>query len=265
MSAPPGPTRGRPEDRLRGDRVGNVRRTPPGRCATTLPMKGRERRDSSPLRLKRLWGGCGAAGPRPVLMCFYRFDETDAPRSRFPHALRLAALPRALPDHPSPPLLTTTRGGHDARVHRRHRPAVQRRAASRRTPSIDVLKDPRGIHPPGFIARPQPADIEKRGSDALPTDGMGGVWHGAGPRLGNDAASAEQGSGIKGLGSIPCMAGGLLLAQSRRHPGEGRDPAARESAKLSRTRLSKPSCMNRSPSAPLGPGLRRDDDREGRR
>jgi hypothetical protein len=55
----------------------------------------------------------------------------------------------------------------------RQQSAVQQRAASRRTPSIDVLKVPRGILPPGFIARPQPADIEKRGSDALPTDGMG--------------------------------------------------------------------------------------------
>ena len=43
-------------------------------------------------------------------------------------------------------------------------------------PSIDIRKDPRSIHPPGFFARPQPADIEKRGSDALPTDGMQALW-----------------------------------------------------------------------------------------
>ena len=49
----------------------------------------------------------------------------------------------------------------------------KKRAASRRASSIDARKDPRSLHPPGFIARPQPADIEKRGSDALPTDGMG--------------------------------------------------------------------------------------------
>ena len=59
-------------------------------------------------------------------------------------------------------------------------PAVRllQRAASRQTASITDRKDPRSIHPPGFIARPQPADIEKRGSDALPTDGMGEVWSG---------------------------------------------------------------------------------------
>ena len=57
-------------------------------------------------------------------------------------------------------------------------PAVQllQRAASRQAASITARKDPRSIHPPGFIARPQPADIEKRGSDALPTDGMQALW-----------------------------------------------------------------------------------------
>ncbi|WP_332660372.1 hypothetical protein, partial [Brevundimonas sp.] len=44
---------------------------------------------------------------------------------------------------------------------------------------------------PGFIARPQPADIEKRGSDALPTDGMGGLWGGGYMRLRDDAAARE--------------------------------------------------------------------------
>jgi hypothetical protein len=54
-------------------------------------------------------------------------------------------------------------------------PLYPRRAASRKTPSIDVRRDPRNIHLPGFIARPQPVDIEERGSDALPTDGMEGL------------------------------------------------------------------------------------------
>ena len=36
----------------------------------------------------------------------------------------------------------------------------ERRAASTQRPSIDLRKDPRSLHPPGFIARPQPAAIE---------------------------------------------------------------------------------------------------------
>ena len=39
-------------------------------------------------------------------------------------------------------------------------------------PSIDLREAPRTLHRPGFIARPQPAAIEERGSDALPVDGM---------------------------------------------------------------------------------------------
>ena len=45
---------------------------------------------------------------------------------------------------------------------------TSRRAASKRAGSIPAREDPRTLHRPGFIARPQPADIEERGSDALP-------------------------------------------------------------------------------------------------
>jgi hypothetical protein len=49
------------------------------------------------------------------------------------------------------------------------------RAASKQGPSIDLREDPRTLLRPGFIARPQPAAIEERGSDALPVDGMGSI------------------------------------------------------------------------------------------
>src|SRR5690606_30793775 len=57
-----------------------------------------------------------------------------------------------------------------------------RRAASKRTPSIDVLEDPRTLLRPGFIARPQPAVIESAGSDALPADGMARIVGGRSPQ-----------------------------------------------------------------------------------
>src|SRR5690606_30231099 len=53
---------------------------------------------------------------------------------------------------------------------------IRRRAASKRASSLDVREDPGGMLPPGFIAQPQPAAIEERGSDALPVDGMRELW-----------------------------------------------------------------------------------------
>ena len=50
-------------------------------------------------------------------------------------------------------------------------PSKGARRASGQDPSLPD-EDPRAFLRPGFIARPQPADIEERGSDALPTDGM---------------------------------------------------------------------------------------------
>ena len=87
---------------------------------------------------------------------------------RFPRALRLAAFMRALPDHPPGPLLDRRRGErHVTRTDRR----APRPAASRRTPSIDARKDPRGTLPPGFIARPQPAAIENVDPTPSPSTG----------------------------------------------------------------------------------------------
>ena len=80
--------------------------------------------------------------------------DGTAPRSRFPRALRVVALSSDL---------TGSRRRHCCRRRAADMTFVggphKRRAASRRRPSIDLRKDPRGIHPPGFIARPQPADI----------------------------------------------------------------------------------------------------------
>jgi hypothetical protein len=45
--------------------------------------------------------------------------------------------------------------------------------------------DPRGIHPPGFIARPQPADIEALDPTPSPPTGWGD--YGAGLRATNDS------------------------------------------------------------------------------
>ena len=78
-------------------------RSPPGLgCASpSLPMKGREN-DSARLFaacVRGGWGGRGAAGPRPVLCMFYRFDEADLPRAAVFHAPSgWRPLLRALPD-----------------------------------------------------------------------------------------------------------------------------------------------------------------------
>jgi hypothetical protein len=128
-------------------------------------------------------------------MWFTVSTRQTVPRSRFPHALRLAALPSGLcriaPD-------ALRRPGRDGHTPASARPSdrTERRAASKGAGSIPALEDPRTLHRPGFIARPQPAAIEERGSDALPTDGMrklcagfllrledrlekrGGVWKG---------------------------------------------------------------------------------------
>ena len=100
--------------------------------------------------------------------------DGTAPRSRFPRALRLAALASGLTGSPPLTLLPATREGLGAASSPLHW-----RAASRRRPSIDLRKDPRSIHPPGFIARPQPADIGALDPTPSPPTGWAGVWHGS--------------------------------------------------------------------------------------
>jgi hypothetical protein len=67
----------------------------------------------------------------------------------------------------------------------------RKRAASRRTPSIDIRMVPPGLLPAGFIARPRPAAIEERGSDALPTDGMDGSLARVPAMMADDVAGSE--------------------------------------------------------------------------
>ncbi len=177
-------------------------------------MKGREgvclAHDCSPAVSRR----CGEGAERPGLArCCCRVTvstKQTAPRSRFPRALRWGPCSDLAGSSPGP-LLDRTRD----ELHTRWRiDSLLKPAASRRTPSIDARKDPRPILPPGFIARPQPAAIEERGSDALPTDGMGELWGGAFLRRGNDAAGWGKRRGVKGLGSETCLAGGGLPALS---------------------------------------------------
>ena len=81
-----------------------------------------------------------------------------------------------------------------------------RRAASKQAGSIPAREDPRTILRPGFIARPQPAAIEERGSDALPTDGMPLWCHGFPLRRVQDADSRAMLFDYSGLASESMMA-----------------------------------------------------------
>ena len=118
-------------------------------------------------RLGRARGG--RASPGAVVELPFRRSR-PAPRSRFPRALRLAALASGLTGSPPRTLLTAAREGHGLASSPLHWPA-----ASRQGPSIDPRKDPRGIHPPGFIARPQPTDIGALDPTPSPPTGWAGV------------------------------------------------------------------------------------------
>ena len=107
-------------------------------------------------------------------------------RSRPPRAAVIHApsgwrpLLRAWPDHRRRPC--GRRRAADMTVVFRQRSA-ERRAASRRRPSIDLRKDPRTLLRPGFIARPQPAAIENVDPTPSPPTGWGyyaGGFSGAG-------------------------------------------------------------------------------------
>jgi hypothetical protein len=126
---------------------------------------------SLPERLGRARGG--RASPGAVVELPFRRSR-PAPRGRFPRAFRVVALSSDL---------TGSRRRHCCRRRAADMTFVggphRKRAASRRRPSIDLRKDPRSIHPPGFIARPQPADIGALDPTPSPPTGWPGVWHGA--------------------------------------------------------------------------------------
>ena len=120
-------------------------------------------------------GGCGTAGPRPVLLCCYRFDETGCPARSFSTCPPtggpcLKAFDGSRRDH-----CWSRRGAGLTPFRTTPSARASRRAASKQRPSIDLREDPRTLPRPGFIARPQPAAIEERGSDALPVRRDGGI------------------------------------------------------------------------------------------
>ena len=94
-----------------------------------------------------------------------------APRSRFPRALRLAALASGLTGSPPLTLLPSARGGHDFR----RRPAQEARGeqaqAIHRPPQGPPRYPSPGLHRSTTARRHRGA-----GSDALPTDGMSKLW-----------------------------------------------------------------------------------------
>jgi len=200
------------------------------------------------------WGGRGAAGPRPVLLCCYRFDEADLPRAAVFHAPSgWRPLLRALPDHRRRHCWLRRAADMTACVGGPHR----KRAASRRTPSIDVLKDPRSIHSPGFIARPQPAAIEERGSDALPTDGMGSSLGGGLPMAGRGRCDFLLASEVSGLAARDMLtigewvAGFLILLPMGEGGRRSRSDEGRMVEAARPPRDSRPSPLSaRTPAAP---------------
>ena len=116
------------------------------------------------------WGGCGTAGLARLWMWCTVSTRQSVPRGRYPLAPPAGGPSRASPAIPLP----RRRGRRKAERadSADSSGSDHRRAASNQTPSIDVREDPRTLLRPGFIARPQPAVIEERGSDALPADGM---------------------------------------------------------------------------------------------
>ena len=159
---------------------------------------------SSPLSFEAVTGRARDAGPRPVLDRFTVLTRSTSRVVVWTRALRLAAFRYGLAGSPPPTLLPATRGGHDRSVRVRQRPAVLMRAASRRTGSVPALKAPCTLLRAGFIARPQPAVVEQRGSDALPIDGMGELWSGFFLRRAHGTVEAEKARGVKGLGCRDC-------------------------------------------------------------
>jgi len=198
--------------RSRSDRVGAVRRgesrclrrrvlptPPPLRGAVVVvmsapptfppPPEGEGEglaHDCSPLRLKRVGRARGGrASPGALNVLPFRRDRS--PRAAVFHAPSgWRPWLRALPDHRRRHCwlrraadMTCVGGPH------------RKRAASRRTPSIDIRMVPPGLLPAGFIARPRPAAIEERGSDALPTDGMDGSLARVPAMMADDVAGSE--------------------------------------------------------------------------
>ena len=94
-----------------------------------------------------MWGGRGTAGPRPVLLCCYRFDETGCPARPFSACPSIAGPSRTSSTHRPGVLADRPRDGLVLPV-RRTAVTIRRRAASKRASSIDVRRGPRGYASP---------------------------------------------------------------------------------------------------------------------
>jgi hypothetical protein len=126
---------------------------------------------SLPERSGRVRGG--RASPGAVVELPFRRSR-PAPRSRFPRALRLAALASGLTGSPPMTLLPSARGGHDFRRRSAQEARGEQAEAIHRPPQGPPRYPSPGLHRSTTARRHRGA-----GSDALPTDGMGRVWHAA--------------------------------------------------------------------------------------
>ena len=120
---------------------------------------------SLPERSGRVRGG--RASPGAVVELPFRRSR-PAPRSRFPRALRLAALASGLTGSPPMTLLPATRGGHDFRRRSAQEARGEQAEAIHRPPQGPPKYPSPGLHRSTTARRHRGA-----GSDALPTDGMG--------------------------------------------------------------------------------------------
>jgi len=157
--------------------------------------------DSSPLADKRS-GRARGGRASPGANVFYRFDETDRPRSRFPRALRLAALtfgPRRIIRRTR----CRARRGADLTLSGASGPLP----AARGEQAEAIHRPPRGppdSPPPGLHRSTTARRHRGVGSDALPTDGMDRLWKGSRLWRANDAVIFGSVAKSKGCRSGIC-------------------------------------------------------------
>jgi len=120
---------------------------------------------------RRVGEGAERPGLARCFVCFTVSTKQAAPRSRFPRALRLAALISSLAGSPPQTLLAATRGGQDLRQRPAHSARGEQAEAIHRPPRGPPRYPSPGLHRSTTARRHRGA-----GSDALPTDGMGELW-----------------------------------------------------------------------------------------
>ena len=174
------------------------------RLSKTGDQAAGSRHDSAPLLPKRS-GRARDSRASPGCMCCYRFDETGCPARPFSTRPPTGG-PASGPLTDRPEAIAGSGTGRPYPRIARPSDRTSRRAASKQAPSIDAREDPRTLRRPGFIARPQPAAIEERGSDALPTDGMPLSYSRLAMGRVQDADSQTMRSDYSGLASKSMMA-----------------------------------------------------------